>query len=324
MARRLSAIRGTRERGAEVASFNVLKNILPYLTGTAPKPALPVGLSYEFVTSPTGGAFTGNIVQEAPRTDPGIFEDPAFKQFVGLIPAIIGAIPSGGSSLVGVLPTLKAAFQQDQPLPKPVVVGRIPTMSFADGTSDGFDLSSVFGGINQALQGGLGQSLLGLGTQLGSAYISSSFGPVYSGIPGTSGPVAQPVMSSVPAIARGAMTVGRTLFNRFPNLATAIQRLRNAGANVTRSRLWSLMKRFGPDFLISGGILTAAAASELAMAGPGRRRMNPGNIKALRKAHRRMKSFHHVCKTNDMLLGGSHRRKASSSGRFATSITQVK
>jgi hypothetical protein len=197
-------------------------------------------------------------------------------------------------------------------------------MSFADGTSDGFDLSNVFGGINQALQGGLGQSLLGLGTQLGSAYISSSFGPVYSGIPGTSGPVAQPVMSSVPAIARGAMVVGRSLFNRFPNLATAIQRLRNAGANVTRSRLWSLMKRFGPDFLISGGILTAAAASELAMAGPGRRRMNPGNIKALRKAHRRMKSFHHVCKTNDMLLGGSHRRKASSSGRFATSITQVK
>jgi hypothetical protein len=105
--------------------------------------------------------------------------------------------------------------------------------------------------------------------------------------------------------------------------ATGIQALRNKGANVTRSSLYSMMKRFGPDFLIGGGILGAAAVSELAMAGPGRRRMNPGNVKALRRAHRRMKSFHHVCQVNDTLL--THRRRKPAGRGFAgTSITQVK
>jgi hypothetical protein len=106
-------------------------------------------------------------------------------------------------------------------------------------------------------------------------------------------------------------------------LATGIQALRNQGKNVTRSNLYSLMKRFGPDFLITGGILSAAAVSELAMAGPGRRRMNPGNVKALRRAHRRMKSFHHICAVNDRLTGHRRRRSAPVGAGF-TKITQVK
>jgi hypothetical protein len=134
------------------------------------------------------------------------------------------------------------------------------------------------------------------------------------------------MMAAAPAIARGAgavATVGRSFFNRFPNLAVAIQGYRNMGKNVSRSKLYSLMKRFGPDFLISGGILTAAAVSELAMAGPGRRRMNPGNIKALRRSHRRMKAFHHVCQQNDTLL--HVRKRRSMPANFGgTRITQVK
>jgi hypothetical protein len=254
----------------------------------------------------------------------------ALSQFLTktVAPIVASFIP-GGSTALQAAQQLTASrpviYTPQQTLSQ--IQSILPTtggpMSFADGTSDGFDLSNVFGGISQVFQGGLGQSLLGLGTQAASQYITSSLGPVYSGVPGTSGPVAQPVMSSIPRIAGTGMVVARSLFARFPNLATAIQRLRNAGANVTRAKLWSLMKRFGPDFLISGGILTAAAASELAMAGPGRRRMNPGNIKALRKAHRRMKSFHHICATNDTLLHS--RRRKTPTGRFAgTSITQVK
>jgi hypothetical protein len=198
-------------------------------------------------------------------------------------------------------------------------------MSFADGSSPGiFDSIPSLPDLSQIFQGGLGQNLLNLGTQAASQYITSQFAPAYGPMNvGGGGPVAQPVMAAVPAIARGAMVVGRGFFNRFPNLAVVIQGLRNQGKNVTRAKLWSLMKRFGPDFLISGGILTAAAASELAMAGPGRRRMNPGNIKALRKAHRRMKSFHHICATNDTLL--HHRRRKSAPANFGgTRITQVK
>jgi hypothetical protein len=130
-------------------------------------------------------------------------------------------------------------------------------------------------------------------------------------------------MAAAPAIVRGGAVVGRQFFNKFPNLAVAIQGFKNAGMNVSRAKLYSLMKRFGPDFLIAGGILSAGAISELMMAGPGRRRMNPGNVKALRRAHRRMKSFHHVCQTNDTLL--HHRRRRVSPANFGgTRITQVK
>ena len=156
------------------------------------------------------------------------------------------------------------------------------------------------------LQGGLGQNLLNVGTQALSGFVNQQFQPQQVGFNPT-------MMAAVPAIVRagGAVaTVGRGFFNRYPNLAVGIQKLRNAGKQVTRANLFSLMKRFGPDFLVSGSILTAAAVAELAMAGPGRRRMNAGNVKALRRAHRRMKSFHHVCQTNDRLMSGSRRRRS--------------
>ncbi len=161
------------------------------------------------------------------------------------------------------------------------------------------------------------------GSQLGGAG-SYAIGTAGSGYPTAT---YQPVMAaSGPAlagIARVGAVVGRSFFQRFPNLATAIQGFRNAGMNITRSKLYGLLRRFGPDFLIAGGILSAAAVSELMMAGPGRRRMNPGNVKALRRAHRRMKSFHHVCQVNDTLL--THRRRRSSSrSACGPSITQVK
>jgi len=217
-----------------------------------------------------------------------------------------GALGTVASGAIKTAPSLV-------PTPQPV---RSNTMAFSDGDS-GFSFDSLFGGINQALQGGLGTTLLGLGQQAATGYINQQF--------------AQPVsyqtnMAAVPAVVgagRAVATVGRGFFNRFPSLATGIQALRNQGKNVTRANLYSLMKRFGPDFLIGGGILTAAAVSELAMAGPGRRRMNPGNVKALRRAHRRMKSFHHICAVNDRLTG--HRRRSKAIG-FArgTTITQVK
>jgi hypothetical protein len=193
-------------------------------------------------------------------------------------------------------------------------------MSFADGTdSSVFSFGDIFSGINQALQGGLGQQLLNIGGTAATSYLTGS-GPFtnLAAVPGGARAVA-----AVPMAGSAVATVGRSFFNRFPNLATAIQGWRNQGKNVTRSKLYSLMKRFGPDFLVTGGILTAAAVSELAMAGPGRRRMNAGNVKALRRAHRRMKSFHHICASNDTLL--HHRKRRAAPQNFGgTRITQVK
>jgi len=114
-------------------------------------------------------------------------------------------------------------------------------------------------------------------------------------------------------IGRAGAMIGRSFFNKFPNLATAIQGYRNAGRNVTRAQLWSMLKRFGPDILVTGGILTAAAVSELMMAGPGHRRMNPGNVKALRRSLRRLESFHHLCQRADKFRSRSRSRKVGKS-----------
>lgn len=119
--------------------------------------------------------------------------------------------------------------------------------------------------------------------------------------PVSAGSVPGAVIRGAGAVARTGAVVGRSFFNKWPNLATAIQRMRNAGQNVSRSKLYSMLKRFGPDFLITGGILSAAAVSELIMAGPGHRRMNVGNVKALRRGMRRIESFHKLCSKADRL-----------------------
>lgn len=299
---------------------STLANIATALNAGA-LPTLPPGFSHEFVPDASGGKLTGNIVQiPITKRDSGFFSgiltDPAFHAFAALIPAVVGAPFTGGKSLLAALPTLKAA-SVERPTFQPQVVGRSP-MAFSDGDSGFFGSGGFFGGLGEALQGPLGQGLLGVGLNV----LESQFArrPTISEVGGMAGPIVR----SVGPVARTGAVVGRGFFNRFPNLAAAIQQLRDRGSNVSRGQLWSLMKRFGPELLISGGILTAAAVSELMLSGPGRRRMNPGNVKALRRAHRRMKSFHNVCVTNDRMLGGRRSTKRKGSFGGATSVVNVK
>ena len=296
-------------------AFNTISTPLQQLLPGAanPLPKLPEGLAYEIFQSPTGGGFTGNVVtaQISPRTGfwSGILTDPAFTGFIKAGTALVAAPFTGGKSLTGLVGVVGQGVAADNaPGFKTEIVGRVPTMAFADGDS-GFSFGDFFGGVSKVLQGGLGQGLLGVGTQALQGLVNKNFatGPMVGFNP-TFASAAAPAVGAV--VRAGGAMVARGFFNRYPNLAVSIQKLRNAGNNVTRANLWSLMKRFGPDFLISGSILTAAAVAELSMAGPGRRRMNPGNVKALRRAHRRMKSFHHVCQTNDRLMGGRGKRRA--------------
>jgi len=270
---------------------------------------LPTGLSHEFIPSSTGGEFTGNVVISQPRTETTLIAD-VIRNFGPLV----SLSPKGIATNIATQATKELLTAEGSGAPG-TVVGRIQPMAFSDGDSGFFGNDGFFSGVGQALQGGLGQSLLNIGTQALSGFVQQQFSP--APMIQTNMAAAGPVMRSVGT----AVAVGRGFFNRFPDLATGIQRLRNAGANVNRGQLWSLMKRFGPDFLISGGILTAAAVSQLAVAGPGRRRMNPGNVKALRRAHRRMKSFHNVCMTNDRMLGG--RRSSKRKGSFGGSTSVV-
>lgn len=147
-------------------------------------------------------------------------------------------------------------------------------------------------------------SVLDVGTDFATNYLQPQGGMTQLA---ASGPAMRAAGGAVAV--RSAATVGRSFFNRFPALAVAIQKMRNAGQNVTRAKLYSMLKRFGPEFMISGGLLTAAAVNELLLAGPGHRRMNPANSKALRRSIRRITSFHKLCKTADVIASHSKRRR---------------
>jgi len=110
----------------------------------------------------------------------------------------------------------------------------------------------------------------------------------------------------MPMVRPGA-GLARSFFNKFPNLATSLAQLRARGMNVKRSQLYRMLKRFGPELLVTGGLLTAAGVNELLIAGPGHRRMNAANAKALRRAARRIKAFHGLCGTADLLKSRGRR-----------------
>lgn len=205
---------------------------------------------------------------------------------------------SGGTSYVSTTATELARKP-----PPPVSQPREATFSGAQPMSIFDDIGGMFGG-GSSFDSGVDTSFNWNGLlNLGVGLATNALAPRGSAVPA----MAPASMAAAPAIVRGAATVGRSLFNRFPNLATGIQRLRNAGQNVTRAKLYSVMKRFGPEFLVSGGLLTAAAVQELAVAGSGRRRMNPANAKALRRSVRRIESFHRLCKSTDVIKGRRRR-----------------
>lgn len=159
--------------------------------------------------------------------------------------------------------------------------------------------SKIFGG-NQNQYFNTISNVAGLAQQ----FVPAKVTPAMAQVPKLAG-------SMLPALRSGA-AVGRTFFNKFPNLATSLQQLRLRGMNVKRSQLYRMLRRFGPELLISGGLLTAAAVNELLVAGPGHRRMNAANGKALRRAARRIKAFHSLCGTADLLK--TRRRSGSKCG----------
>lgn len=236
------------------------------------------------------------------------------------------AVLTGGVSVVAPKLTAPLTKAVKSTLYNPQLA--VQVAGLATGGVPALALSSLGGGTNMGLNiGGLiSGGIAGIGTLLSGGSVGSalqnvsSFLPSYGAGTPTGAPTTQqaggvyPTMSTLPAIGRAGVAVGRGFFNRFPNLAVAIQGFRNMGRKVTRGQLYSLLKRFGPDVLITGGILSAAAISELMVAGPGRRRMNPANVKALRRSLRRLESFHHLCVRVDKLRRPRSRKAGSRGG----------
>lgn len=179
-------------------------------------------------------------------------------------------------------------------------------LTVAGGGNMAFNVGGFLGSIGTVLggvQGGNAGAVraLGAATTIAGAALTKPTGAPRATLASTAG--VRPAMALAGPAIRSVPTIGRSFFNRFPNLGLAIQTYRNAGKKVSRSKLYSLVRRFGPEIVISGGILTAAAVNELMIAGPGTRRMNPANIKALRRSMRRVESFHRLCSCADLLKG---------------------
>ncbi|MGH8755345.1 MAG: hypothetical protein ACREU0_05895 [Burkholderiales bacterium] len=237
------------------------------------------------------------------------------------------AVLTGGASLVApkVFQPVTSAVQTTLFNPNLAVsllgrsqISALPSLQ--GGSPMALNIGGLLGQVGNIFGGGQNPIFQGVSNV---ANLASQFFPQATGRPIGAPTTLQafPAMAAAGPIMRGMATVGRSFFNRFPNLATAIQGYRNVGQKVTRANLYSLLKRFGPELLISGGILTAAAVSELMIAGPGRRRMNPGNVKALRRSLRRLESFHHLCVKVDRLRR-PRSRKASGRGSAQQFVRQ--
>lgn len=252
------------------------------------------------------------------------FLDPIVKPITKVVKQALPVVATGGLSLVS-SDVKRAVTKVTNPLAEfgtnpstalsllpqtRLATSLLPAMPRNSGGPMGLDVGGILRGVGGIFGGNQNPIFQGI------SEVSTLGADIFTGL--AKRPTQMP--PTVPMIkpaARGL--VGRSFFNRFPNLGLAIQQLRDRGLRVKRSQLWSILKRFGPEVLITGGLLTAAAVNELMVAGPGHRRMNPANVKALRRSIRRLDSFHRLCVSADKLRrprGKSCKSNRGSSQQF--------
>jgi len=200
----------------------------------------------------------------------------------------------------------------------------------------GIDLGGIFGGASAILGGISSGNYLGAlqgATQLGGGIASAfaptpsyatpmSYGPIYQPQqpvyqPAPSYPQAQPVMSTFPV---GAAVMTRMAAITAPILAKIAVKL-GLRARPSLNRAMDLIRK-GAKLLQSPEAVAAAlgvTVAELATLittsnARKRRRMNPANSKALRRAARRIKSFHKLCTHTDVLKNRGRRSIGRSCG----------
>src|SRR2546428_10585014 len=130
---------------------------------------------------------------------------------------------------------------------------------------NGVDLfGSDFGAIESGdIFGDIGGGdILGAGGAFDIAGAPGILGAATSALYGGSiVPVARPSVPApggdFPGIMRG---LGRGIASRFPLLWGAIQVWRGRGVSITAEKLWGLVRRFGPQLLITAGGPTAGGA----------------------------------------------------------------
>ncbi len=199
-------------------------------------------------------------------------------------------------------------------------------LSFSSGASlaTGFAPGGTMGHVNEFEAGlqnggggffsGFGDILQGVVSEVGIPLLQQQFLPSQvGGIAQQVGfrgvPAVRPAMAAVPAIGgaiSGVFRVGAVALN------TVVSAMRSAGVRATVAKARAFVRRFGPEAAV--GFFAGFVGSEVAnravleAAFLKGRRMNPGNASALRRAVRRVESFHRLCKRADVIAGPRRRR----------------
>lgn len=194
-----------------------------------------------------------------------------------------------------------------------------PTYAKPQGGSN-MALFGDFGGlVSTGLQalGGLGGGLGAVG-QLGSGLLQSF----------TPQPVAQPMVIGQQPVYQEPTLVGGEMVRGLSSPAMKmiapilIQIAKYLGRkSITLSAVISMIRKMGKllgpaAVSIALGISVAQLAQLItANAARKRRRMNSANVHALRRAHRRVESFHRICRKNDELRTGRGRGRGIQRGK---------
>lgn len=258
------------------------------------------------------GSPLGQLATEAISQYTHDLPGPAQKWMAPLImlgmDALTSAIVPGGSAIVAVK---NAAIQESQGMA--IDLGGL--LSGLGGAISGIDTSG-FGGFSQTA----GSLLTAGGTIYGALTAPSPTmvaGPVYSPQPAQlpSYPQATPVSNPVVPIAASQLArmvapillkVATALgLKRIPTLKWAINAIRKMGKFITDPN--AIAVALGITTYELASLITAHSAKKS-------RRMNPANGTALRRAARRIKSFHRMCGTIDLLKSRGRRRSVGACG----------
>ena len=174
-------------------------------------------------------------------------------------------------------------------------------------------IGNVLGGFKGVLDtvgtfGGYQGSIAKIGSGFLSGFLPAQ-GPRESSFPQSQFPQATQTMAMTPSIAGGLASIQGILLK----IAASVGK--NVSFRAAMIIVRRLLKTLGSPQAVAAalGIATTELSMLLvaqSMVGRSGRRMNPGNVKALRRAHRRIKSFHKLCGDNDRLR--APRRRSSS------------
>lgn len=180
-------------------------------------------------------------------------------------------------------------------------------------------VGNVLGGANLGNYSWVGD-LAGAGFNIAGAALTPqptyAAAPIYNPLPAYTpppAPMATQTMSAVPAFSVAAGAIARVTAPILTKIAVKL----GLRARPSLNRAMELVRKAAkiltsPEAVATALGITVAELATLITSSSARRRrrMNPANSKALRRAARRIKSFHKLCTHTDVLRGRGRSRAA--------------